>query len=109
MLDLDEWDRHNGGIARCCAQHCGWEGVPTFRNGKASTHCPACETPTDEDVDLREHGLAYDIYVRRDGIYRMEDGYLVSCAAPKHHAPKQGRNEPCACGSGKKFKKCHGA
>lgn len=35
-----------------------------------------------------------------------------------HHAPKQapivnkapklGRNEPCFCGSGKKFKKCHG-
>ena len=22
---------------------------------------------------------------------------------------KQGRNEPCACGSGKKYKKCHGA
>jgi hypothetical protein len=21
---------------------------------------------------------------------------------------KQGRNEPCACGSGKKYKKCHG-
>ena len=23
--------------------------------------------------------------------------------------PKVGRNEPCPCGSGKKFKKCHGA
>jgi preprotein translocase subunit SecA len=23
--------------------------------------------------------------------------------------PKVGRNEPCWCGSGKKFKKCHGA
>jgi len=24
-------------------------------------------------------------------------------------APKVGRNEPCACGSGKKYKRCHGA
>ena len=24
-------------------------------------------------------------------------------------APKVGRNDPCPCGSGKKFKKCHGA
>jgi preprotein translocase subunit SecA len=24
-------------------------------------------------------------------------------------APKIGRNDPCPCGSGKKFKKCHGA
>jgi len=23
--------------------------------------------------------------------------------------PKIGRNDPCHCGSGKKFKKCHGA
>ena len=26
-----------------------------------------------------------------------------------HDQPKPGRNEPCPCGSGKKFKKCHGA
>jgi len=25
-----------------------------------------------------------------------------------HGAPKLGRNDPCSCGSGKKFKKCHG-
>jgi uncharacterized protein YecA (UPF0149 family) len=24
-------------------------------------------------------------------------------------APRVGRNDPCPCGSGKKFKKCHGA
>ena len=23
--------------------------------------------------------------------------------------PKTGRNDPCPCGSGKKYKKCHGA
>jgi hypothetical protein len=26
----------------------------------------------------------------------------------KHGAPRLGRNDPCSCGSGKKFKKCHG-
>jgi hypothetical protein len=25
-----------------------------------------------------------------------------------HGAPKLGRNDPCSCGSGKKYKKCHG-
>ena len=33
-------------------------------------------------------------------------------AAPepfKRAEPKIGRNDPCHCGSGKKFKKCHGA
>jgi preprotein translocase subunit SecA len=28
--------------------------------------------------------------------------------APVVHAPKTGRNDPCPCGSGKKYKKCHG-
>jgi preprotein translocase subunit SecA len=28
---------------------------------------------------------------------------------PAQAAPKIGRNDPCPCGSGKKFKKCHGA
>jgi preprotein translocase subunit SecA len=27
----------------------------------------------------------------------------------KRDASKVGRNDPCPCGSGKKFKKCHGA
>jgi preprotein translocase subunit SecA len=33
-------------------------------------------------------------------------------AVPKtvrHDGPKVGRNDPCPCGSGKKYKKCHGA
>ncbi len=28
---------------------------------------------------------------------------------PSHSAPKTGRNDPCPCGSGRKFKKCCGA
>lgn len=32
-----------------------------------------------------------------------------SQAQPPASAPKQGRNEPCKCGSGKKYKKCCGA
>ena len=27
----------------------------------------------------------------------------------RRHEPKVGRNDPCPCGSGKKYKKCHGA
>jgi preprotein translocase subunit SecA len=30
-------------------------------------------------------------------------------ATIRHEGPRLGRNEPCYCGSGKKFKKCHGA
>ena len=27
----------------------------------------------------------------------------------QRNAPKVGRNDPCPCGSGRKYKKCHGA
>lgn len=36
-------------------------------------------------------------------------GGITLDRAPAGHSPKVGRNEPCYCGSGKKFKKCHGA
>ena len=29
-------------------------------------------------------------------------------AEPVRAQPKVGRNEPCPCGSGKKYKSCHG-
>ncbi len=34
---------------------------------------------------------------------------LVATSAPRPAPAKIGRNDPCPCGSGKKYKKCHGA
>jgi preprotein translocase subunit SecA len=42
------------------------------------------------------------------------DEALGAAATPKpaqpveRHTPKVGRNDPCPCGSGKKYKHCHG-
>jgi preprotein translocase subunit SecA len=33
----------------------------------------------------------------------------AKASAQRRDAPKVGRNDPCPCGSGKKYKKCHGA
>jgi SEC-C motif-containing protein len=45
---------------------------------------------------------------RVDGRWYFISGDKVS-APPRKSAPKVGRNDPCTCGSGKKFKKCCGA
>jgi len=37
------------------------------------------------------------------------DGKMVAPAQFQRETPKVGRNDPCPCGSGKKFKKCCGA
>ena len=37
-----------------------------------------------------------------------EDPFLAQPVQALHAAPKVGRNDPCPCGSGKKYKQCHG-
>ncbi len=44
-----------------------------------------------------------------DGKWFFYDGRGIKPAPFKHEKPQVGRNDPCPCGSGKKFKKCCGA
>jgi len=38
----------------------------------------------------------------------MNRGEDVTPQPQRREAQKVGRNDPCPCGSGKKYKKCHG-
>ncbi len=38
-----------------------------------------------------------------------QDGSKIEKVQIKHDTPKTGRNDPCPCGSGKKYKRCHGS
>lgn len=66
--------------------------------GPAHTHVhgPNCDHDHDHGHD-HAHGEDFDpnLLMNRQPVYRTE--------------PKIGRNDPCPCGSGKKYKKCHGA
>ena len=44
---------------------------------------------------------------RVDGRWYYADGTLVQDPVQRAEAP--GRNDPCPCGSGMKYKRCHGA
>jgi len=53
---------------------------------------------------------------REDAEFRIHDGrwHYFDSSFPKpqtirREGEKLGRNDPCSCGSGKKFKKCHGS
>jgi SEC-C motif-containing protein len=43
------------------------------------------------------------------GKWFFVDGQMVGGKTVVRDQPKVGRNDPCPCGSGKKYKKCHGA
>ena len=47
-------------------------------------------------------------FVREAGEWKFEDGELVGESPVVREEPKVGRNDPCPCGSGKKYKKCCG-
>lgn len=48
------------------------------------------------------------IFRRHKGEWYYVDGKLVPQATQRLETPKVGRNDPCPCGSGKKYKKCCG-
>ena len=48
-------------------------------------------------------------FEREEAQWRFVDGGPITHAPVVRAGPKLGRNDPCHCGSGKKFKKCHGA
>ncbi len=54
----------------------------------------------------KHHELAS--FVKLKGSWYFDDGRTPPIKQVKLEGPKIGRNDPCHCGSGKKFKKCHG-
>ena len=45
---------------------------------------------------------------KQNGTWFFVDGAQIAGPPVKRDEPKLGRNDPCSCGSGKKYKKCHG-
>lgn len=45
-------------------------------------------------------------FARKDGTWFFLDGNPVRPVQSIRQGPKTGRNDPCPCGSGKKYKKC---
>ncbi len=62
------------------------------------------------DERLRLHGLAPVFEAEQEDAHdHAHDAPMSPGPEPPAAMHKPGRNDPCPCGSGKKFKKCHGA
>jgi len=59
----------------------------------------------DEEEDHHENAS----FMKEKGVWYFVDGEAVKPETFVRETPKVGRNDPCPCGSGKKFKKCCGA
>lgn len=52
--------------------------------------------------------VVYGVNAVLHNMFSYGSSLTVSDSSPPAVVPKQGRNEPCSCGSGEKYKKCHG-
>jgi SEC-C motif-containing protein len=59
---------------------------------------------TEKDRPVRHHEIAS--FRRHDGAWYFYDGQPPPARPVVRDRPKVGRNEPCPCGSGLKYKKC---
>ncbi len=57
---------------------------------------------------LREEHREIAKFEKKDGRWLYSEGEVVPRTVVRE-SPKVGRNDPCPCGSGKKYKKCCGA
>ena len=59
----------------------------------------------EKDATKKHHELA--TIIKKEDKWYFEDGKQGEVKQVKRDEPKVGRNDPCPCGSGKKYKKCH--
>ena len=87
-----------------------WRGLEIFETkvvneDKTFISFEAQFTQNGEDHHHREKSL----FEREDGNWRFVTGDELKNPTVRYETPKPGRNDPCPCGSGKKYKKCHGS
>ena len=73
--------------------------------GAADPGAPAAVAPTGLSLDA----AVDDVVATVAALYELTLPLRYKVEAVRHAAPKVGRNDPCPCGSGRKYKHCHGA
>ncbi len=97
--------------SRTWAERAQWHGIDILRTEKGGT--------TDEEgtvefvVSFTENGVRQEhhelsSFQRSGGMWYFTTGKQLPPRPLMRRTPKAGRNDPCPCGSGKKFKKCCG-
>ena len=110
--DPDSTEEVNRDSTEKWSQEASWQGLEvrsTSAGGESDDHGEV-EFVARYDVNgspLQHHEKAR--FARKNDRWYYMDGDMVRPKPVVREQPKVGRNEPCPCGSGKKFKKCHGA
>ena len=95
------------------AQSSEWKGleIRKTQKGGAEDNSGVVEfvaryKDVESDREFHHHETAY--FAKKDGKWKFKEGQLHAGQPLKRVEPKIGRNDPCSCGSVKKFIKCCG-
>jgi SEC-C motif-containing protein len=96
---------------RAWAGRSEWHGLEIIRTEAGGTDdaegkVEFIATFSQEGAKQRHHELAD--FKKEDGKWFLVSGETVAPQQVVRSSPKVGRNDPCPCGSGKKYKKCCG-
>ncbi|MBC2715271.1 MAG: YchJ family protein [Desulfobacteraceae bacterium] len=110
-LHPDHRNGHDDNQTREWAANSTWEGleiVKTENGGKddSSGTVEFIAYYTVKEEKNKHHELAS--FIKHDDVWYFTDGAAVPPKQFVRASPKVGRNDPCPCNSGKKYKKCCG-
>ena len=98
--ELGEWSRGSDWLGLRILESAG--GGPDDDEGTVEFEAHYKVKESGEEVHHRERAT----FRRRDGVWYFLDGKVRGGEPIQNTEEKVGRNDPCPCGSGKKFKKC---
>lgn len=84
------------------------EGLRLFKEMKATFHATVGEMMKNLVPAQNTEAIAAPAHVTLSGPQKEAGEGIATNSAPNHTHQKVGRNDLCPCGSGKKYKKCHG-
>jgi SEC-C motif-containing protein len=93
------------------SQSAVWTGLEVVKESHGGVHDTSGVVEfiahyTVKDKPYDHHEIA--AFEKQDGKWVFIDGRILGADPVRRDAPKIGRNDPCPCGSGKKYKHCHG-
>ncbi len=107
-LHPEHRDDHDPAATRRWAEQSDWIGLEVVAADEQGEEgrVEFIATYREKGVIQTHHEIG--VFKRLQGRWYYVDGELVPPSTRQYQAPKPGRNEPCPCGSGKKYKKCCG-
>jgi SEC-C motif-containing protein len=110
QTQLEDGEAFDKEAAKSWSESSDWKGleIVSTQKGRAGDSDGIVEFVahySDESGEHSHHEISSFIFDKK-WIYKS--GFIPGVSPITRAAPKVGRNDPCPCGSGKKFKKCCG-